>query len=72
MGMLFVWTSCDDGCDVGATRCAGTVVQVCDGDAQWRDAQDCGAIVDLGDGGAWACCAADDAGPECWPGAACP
>lgn len=71
-GLGLALAGCRDHCAVGRTRCRGAVMQVCDGEQRWQPAQDCGDILDLGDGGPWACCAGDDAGPECWPAAECP
>jgi hypothetical protein len=65
-------------CAPSATRCTGSLVEVCDADGQWSQAQDCAAVAG-GDAPAWVCCAvpADEHGPggctclppdlACWP-----
>lgn len=54
-------SGCAD-CRPSDTRCAGDVLEVCDGDGQWETGQDCGDVLP----GSWACCELD-AGAECAP-----
>ena len=66
--------ACGPVCLPNATRCAGTLVEVCDADGIWDVAEDCAAVGD----GAWQCCPvpADELGPAahaCLPAdVACP
>jgi len=55
-----------DGCDVGAMRCSGRVVEACGSDQRWVVAQDCDEVQSLS-GGLWICDETGDAGPHCSP-----
>ena len=58
---LILSASCSD-CRPASVRCADDVLEVCDGDGDWRTAEDCGEI----EPGEWTCCELD-AGAECVP-----
>ena len=66
--------ACGPVCLPNATRCAGTLVEVCNTDGIWDVAEDCAAVIE----DAWQCCPvpADELGPgghACLPAdAVCP
>jgi hypothetical protein len=62
---LVALVGCAD-CRAASVRCADDVLEVCDGDGDWRTAEDCGEI----EPGSWACCELD-AGAECVPEEEC-
>lgn len=50
-------------CPVLATRCAGTVVELCGSDGQWYEVVDCAEVARTS-GGEWACSTSHEDGEE--------
>jgi len=68
--LLMYLTGCSE-CTPSEVRCQGDVLEICDGDEQWFESQDCSEILSEG-GAAWMCCQSVDAGePECLPSEDC-
>jgi hypothetical protein len=55
--LALVIVACEPGesCTPEETRCDGAFVQICDGDSDWTDVQDCGEVESISNP-VWACC----------------
>lgn len=50
--MFLLLNSCQEECKAESTRCQVEIVQLCNSDGEWYDAQDCTLV----NPGLWECC----------------
>jgi hypothetical protein len=51
MVLAYMASGCDDGCSPEETRCDGVMVQLCDGDGNWKNYSACSEVSVLTDAG---------------------